>query len=740
MRNNRILVIDDNPSIHKDIRKILCGTSELDNALSDTKAILFDEQPAASTQQTFEIDSAFQGQEGLAKVQQSQEENRPYALAFVDVRMPPGWDGVETVTRIWEKFPDLQIVICTAYSDYSWEQMIQQIGVSDNLVILKKPFDNIEVLQLAHALTQKWTLKHEIESRLRDLDRVVAEHTTELKKANEELKAEIAERRQMEKALRLSEERFSKAFKASPIPLAIQSLVQERYVDVNQGFQELTGFSRAELIGHTPSELCLWGNGRDGANILQRLREEMSVRDLPCRLHTRMKQVREIRLSVEVFELDGQPFLLNIAQDVSAQTKLEERLRQSQKMEAMGQMAAGVAHDFNNVLTVVQGYASLLLTTKPPECPDRKALQTITAAADRASKLVRQLLTFSHQQVMQLQPLRVQETLATLSEMLPRLVGEHIRIQVTAADGLPMIQADPAMMEQMLINLAVNARDAMAPGGLLTISASQSDIRPEQAHQNRDSRPGTFLCLRVSDTGCGIPPEVLPRIFEPFFTTKGVGKGTGLGLATVFGIVQQHRGWLDVQSLPGQGSTFSIYLPTLQRSAESRPTTQTPQSLVGGNETILVVEDEEDVRDFIGEVLKAHGYHVLLAGSGPEACKLWAQHRDRIDLMFTDMIMPGGLSGWQVADRLTAEKPSLKVIYTSGYSPGMGGKDLSYLEGQNFLPKPHGPARLLRMLRDCLDQKPGSPTDRNSPPLSRRPDEPLTMPRRIRPTPTPSTN
>jgi two-component system, cell cycle sensor histidine kinase and response regulator CckA len=704
IRNNRILVVDDNPAIHEDIRKILRGPSEVNEALADAKALLFEESLKADGKADFEIDSAFQGEEGLRKVKEAFAAGRPYALAFVDVRMPPGWDGVETITRIWRDYPELQVVICTAYSDYTWEEMIRQIGKSDSLLILKKPFDNIEVLQLAHALTEKWALNHQVKCRLNDLDQLVVQRTTELRQANEKLKAEIAERMQIEKSLRLSEERFSKAFKASPIPLAIQSLLQETLVDVNQGFQQITGYNRAELIGHTPEELKFWGETDGGRAILQKLHEEMSVRNMPCRLRTKTGEWREVLVSVEPFELDEQPFLLIIAQDISEQIRLENELRHSQKMEAVGQLAAGVAHDFNNILTVVQGYTALLLDTKPPDSKDRKPLQNIAAAADRATKLVRQLLTFSRKQIMQFRPMNVRETLARMAEMLPRLLGEHITVLISTPVDLPGINADAGMIEQMLLNLAVNARDAMPDGGRLSLTAGETEISPAVARQTHEARPGRFVCLNVSDTGCGIPPEFLPRIFEPFFTTKGVGKGTGLGLATVYGIVKQHHGWIEVQSQPGQGCTFRVFIPAHEKPAETPPPPAALEPTVGGSETILVAEDEEAVRDFVVQVLKSRGYTVLSAESGVRALEQWSEHQHEIDLLLTDLVMPGGISGHDLAQRLLREAPKLKVIYTSGYSPGLAGKDLALLDRRNFLAKPHGPSRLLRAVREILDR------------------------------------
>jgi PAS domain S-box-containing protein len=703
LRNNRILIVDDNPSIHDDIRKILCGNGERNEALGSAKALLFGEDLPQPDQTRFEIDSAHQGKEGLEMVQQAAEAGRPYAMAFVDVRMPPGWDGVETISRMWKMYPDLQVVICTAYSDYSWEEMIRIIGKSDSLVILKKPFDSIEVLQLTHALTEKWLLSHQVKRRLNDLDQAVSERTTELQSANEQLKKEIAERMQVEKALRLSEERFSKAFKASPIPLAIQSLRQETFVDANQGFQGLTGFSRAELIGRTPKELNLWGDPAENSAMFEKLHQQMSVRNLPRRLHAKSGQLREVLLSVELFELEGEPLLLTIAQDITEQIALENQLRQAQKMEAVGQLAAGVAHDFNNILTVIQGHTTLLLATRPPESTDRKPLQTIAAAAERAAKLVRQLLTFSRKQFVKMGPMDIRPTLSAISDMLPRVLPESIALTVNAASDLPQINADAVMMEQMLMNLALNARDAMSQGGRLTFSADLIEISPALARNNQDARPGRFLCLSVADTGCGMPPDVLSHIFEPFFTTKPVGKGTGLGLATVYGIAKQHEGWAEVQSRPGEGSTFRIFIPACNVEPKPEIALSAPEPMRGGTETILVVEDEEPLRDFVVQVLQSYGYQILAAKSGPQALERWAQHPGKVHLLLTDMVMPGGLTGREVGERLLAQDPALKVIYSSGYSPGMAGKDLALFQEKNFLPKPYGPAKLLETLRWCLD-------------------------------------
>ena len=571
LKNNRILIIDDNPAIHDDIRKILGSEGKSHDALAQTKELLFGGNPLPLDESGFEIVSVFQGQEGLEKVKEAEEAGRPFALMFVDMRMPPGWDGVETIKRIWQLYPQLQVVVCTAYSDYSWGEMIEYIGKSDSMVILKKPFDNIEVMQLAHALTEKWNLTHEVKGRLKNLDYLVSQRTAELQSANEQLKNEIGERTVLEHALRLSEERFSKAFKSSPIPLAIQSLRREQYVDANEGFQELTGYSRDELIGRTPHELGIWSDPGEGVRMLQTLQSQMSVRNMPCRLKSKSTQQRQVLLSAELFDLAGEPFFLTIAQDVTEQLKLENQLRHSQKMEAVGQLAAGVAHDFNNILTVIQGYASMLLIDKPSESEDREPIEAISEGAERAAKLVRQLLAFSRKQVMQVRTVTVHGILVAISEMLRRTLGETILVKVNETSTPLSINADHGMMEQMLMNLVVNARDAMPQGGMLTISTELVEVSPSQAEGNQEAHPGRFARLSVADTGCGIPPELLPRIFEPFFTTKDVGKGTGLGLSSVYGIVKQHHGWVEVQSQPGQGTTFSVFIPVCATTPQSAP-------------------------------------------------------------------------------------------------------------------------------------------------------------------------
>ncbi len=403
------------------------------------------------------------------------------------------------------------------------------------------------------------------------------------------------------------------------------------------------------------------------------------------------------------------------ASDITDRLNLEAQLRYSVKMEAVGQLAAGVAHDFNNILTIIQGHADLLL--QAPDSPEEneKSMRTIGAAAERAGQLIKQLLVFSRKQVMRQRALQLNEVIQTLIPMLRGLLGESVNLQFNPAPELPPLSADLGMVEQVLVNLVLNARDAMPRGGRLTVTTSQQTLDPVASVLNPEARPGEFVCLSVADSGCGMTQTTLGHLFEPFFTTKEPGKGTGLGLATVYGIVKQHQGWIVVDSQLDAGSTFTIFLPRATKPAA--PAAPAPQaaspsareSMPRGNETILVVEDEPALRELVVNILQLCGYRTFEAETGVAALRVWEQHKDEVDLLLTDMVMPEGLSGRQLAEKLQAEDPGLKVIYTSGYSPGMAGKDIALLEGFNFLAKPYPPSRLALVVRECLDGKRPSP-------------------------------
>jgi len=457
--------------------------------------------------------------------------------------------------------------------------MLKSFGATDRLLLLKKPFDNIEVLQLAHALTEKWRLRQEAGAQTEQLESHVAARTCELQTANAALQAEMAER-----------------------------------------------------------------------------------------------------------------------------VRAEEALRQAQKMEAVGQLAAGVAHDFNNLLSVIRSYSGLLLENEQLDPKSRHAVREVDSAAERAANLTRQLLTFSRRQIIQPEHLDIHQVVSQVGSLLRRLLGETVSLEIETAAHLPEVLADRGMLEQIILNLAVNARDAMPLGGPLLIRCTAVEFGAEDAPRDPAMHAGRYACLSVTDGGCGIAPEIRPRLFEPFFTTKEVGQGTGLGLATVYGIVRQHDGWIEVESAPGRGTTFTIFLPESRRPIADAPVEAAPSRAAHGKETILVVEDEEALREVAQLVLEGCGYHVHLAGSGVDALKDWPNYAAEIDLLLTDMVMPGGVSGRELAKRLQAQKPALKVIHTSGYSLELSDAAGVLDEGLTFLPKPYTTARLASIVRDCLDR------------------------------------
>ncbi len=517
---------------------------------------------------------------------------------------------------------------------------------------------------------------------------------------------DITERREAEAALQSSETLFRSVWQNSVTGLRLVN--QEGIiVAVNDAFCRLVGMEAQALQGqpftvvHAASE--------DREKMLEQHRESFLAHNLQRKPERQYVLHNGNAVTLEIIdsfiELHERPLLmLSLFRDVTGQRQLEEQLRQSQKMEAIGQLAGGVAHDFNNILTVVQGHASLLLAANLGESAGKSAAQ-IVQAAERAAGLTRQLLTFSRRQLIQPRQLDVNKVVGNMTNMLGRLLGEDVALQLNYCQLPPMVEADAGMLEQVLLNLAVNARDAMPKGGQLAIRIAIANVGEAYGRGKSEVRAGCFVCLSVTDTGTGITPENLRRVFEPFFTTKEIGKGTGLGLATAYGIVKQHQGWIEVDSQVGKGTTFRIYLPYIGagQSATEKPTTQI--TVRGGSETILLVEDEAPVCELVSRVLNKYGYRVLPAGNAVEAIEVWRNNKEQIALLLTDLVMPNHMNGRELAEKLWAEEPNLKVIFTSGYSADIVGKDFKLEPELNFLQKPYQPQMLATTVRRCLDGK-----------------------------------
>jgi PAS domain S-box-containing protein len=395
-----------------------------------------------------------------------------------------------------------------------------------------------------------------------------------------------------------------------------------------------------------------------------------------------------------------------INEDVTEVLHLEDQFRQAQKMEAVGHLAGGVAHDFNNLLTIINGYSSIIQTQLPADSPMRALVREIGQAGERAASLTRQLLAFSRKQVLELKVLNLNAIVTDTAKMLKRLIGEDIDLNTVLDPGLGRTKADPGQLEQVLMNLAVNARDAMPQGGKLTIETANADLDEAYTRRVPDLRPGSYVALTVSDTGIGMDEATKVRIFEPFFTTKGLGKGTGLGLATVYGIVKQSNGHVAVYSEPGQGTTFKIYLPVVEEVMRSGKSHAGLITTLHGTETILLAEDEPALRALARHVLQMHGYTVLEAGQSDKALSIAEGYRGTIHLLVTDVVMPV-MSGRQLAERLAAVRPGVKVLYLSGYTDDAVVRHGVLQAETAFLQKPFTPASLAAKVREVLDQEGG---------------------------------
>jgi len=515
---------------------------------------------------------------------------------------------------------------------------------------------------------------------------------------------DITERKRAEEALRVSEEKFSKAFHASPTLIGISTLKDGCYIDVNESFTRITGYSRAEAIGRTSTELNIFANLEDRDKLAKMLREQGSLHNVEASIRVKSGEVRIGLFSAELIDIRGEQCLLAVVDDITERRRLEAQLHQAQKMEAIGRLAGGVSHDFNNLLTSIMGYTELALLALHPGDPIRSDLEGIQKTAERAANLTRQLLAFARKQVINPTVLNLNDLILNVDKMLRRLIGEDIELVTLPAPDLGQVKADPGQLEQVLLNLAVNARDAMPTGGKLTIETANIVLGEDYAHQHPEVTPGEYTMLTISDTGTGMTEEVKSRIFEPFFTTKEKSKGTGLGLATCFGIVKQNDGHIWVDSELDRGTTFKICLPRVRKAVSPTIPQEKSGDLPRGTETVLLVEDEPAVRDLAKRVLRGQGFKVLDAANGEEALRVVREHAGaRIELLLTDVVMPR-MGGRELADRLKATYPELKILFTSGYTDKANTHFGTLEPGMAFLQKPFTPEALIHQVREILDR------------------------------------
>ena len=546
------------------------------------------------------------------------------------------------------------------------------------------------------------------------LEARVDERTRQLTQALEQLRTEARDREAVQQALQQAQGKFLLHMAQTPIAV-IDWNIQFEVVTWNPAAERIFGFTAAEAIGRRGPDLVLRPEIRPQVDDIWHalLRRTGGTHSINENITKDGRTLTCEWFNTPLVGTDGQVIgVSSFCADITARVSLEQQVLQSQKLQAVGQLAAGIAHDFNNELTVILGNASLLDFSPRLTKDDRVHVGQVQAASTRAATLVRQLLAFSRKQVIQPKLLDLNELIASDTQMLSSLLGEHIILRCTFAPTPARVHADRGMLDQIILNLAVNARDAMPGGGEIQITAEIVTVDTAHRQGNAEARLGKFCCLSVSDTGCGMAAATQARIFEPFFTTKAVGQGTGLGLATVYGIVKQHDGWIECVSAPGLGATFKVFLPFCTPTVAVTATAPGPAPVVEaearGTETVLLVEDEAPVRELSHRALTRLGYHVLLAASGPEALEVWREHQAAIHLLLTDMVMPGGLSGLDLAVRLRQDRPTLPVIYCSGYSTDLLATKMEIKEGRNFLAKPYSLPALSRIVRAALDERPNA--------------------------------
>jgi PAS domain S-box-containing protein len=504
--------------------------------------------------------------------------------------------------------------------------------------------------------------------------------------------------------LRASDERYRQIVQTSNEGIWVTD-ERDHLTFANQRLARMLGYDPGDLLGRPVRDFMEATELAEHEQHLQAARQGLPSQ-FECRL--RHKEGREIWVSVSSSPLidEGDQYRGGFAMftDVTERRQLEAQLRQAQKLESVGQLAGGVAHDFNNILAAIMLHLSLLREQSPLEAETARTLLELEAEAKRAANLTRQLLMFSRRSVIQLRAVNVNELVQNLLEMLRRLLGENIVITFSQQPSLPPVAADTGLLEQVVMNFAVNARDAMPRGGKLTIATGVAELDAEAVKLHSERQPGRFVTLSVADTGVGMDEQTQKHIFEPFFTTKDIGKGPGLGLPTAHGIIKQHQGWIEVQSQFGKGSRFVVYLPAKAQADAPTAKASAAPPVVGGKGTLLLVEDEEIVRRPIGIFLRKLGYQVIEAANGRQALELWKQHRGQIDLLYTDMVMPEGLSGLELAEKLRGDMPGLKVIISSGYSAEFNQQGMTALPGCVFLPKPSPAAAIAAVIRECLGQ------------------------------------
>ncbi len=651
----RILVVDDEHSIRVSLREFLRDAGH-------------------------EVDTAEQADEAMEMLAAED-----FDVVVTDIILPR-ITGVSLLKSIKEISPHVQVILMTGEPTVETASEAVRSGAFD---YLSKPIGKERLLRtVANAAKLK-----SVEAERRRLIEENRQYQQNLEKLVELRTAALSE----------SSRRYRELFEMDLDAVAI-TVQDGRFVDVNPAFLTMFGHDWDDLEPLTM--LDIYADPADLAEFQRVIEEEGLVRENAAKL--RKKDGTEIEGLVSATVRRGPSGeslgCQAVFRDISEKKLLEEQLRQSQKLEAVGQLAGGVAHDFNNLLTGITGYAQLVLGKIDSESLQATDLRKVLQMSNRAASLTRQLLAFSRRQTLEPRVFALGTLIEDSSKVLTRLIGENIEVELSLAPDAGNVYADPGQIEQILFNLVINARDAMPEGGKLTLETTEVKLDEEYCDRHIAVVPGRYVMLAVTDTGCGMDAETREQIFEPFFTTKEQGKGTGLGLAVVYGIVKQHEGNIWAYSEPGRGTTFKVYLPRVEAEAEEIGSEKDPGAAPTGSETILVVEDEEDVRVITERELKEQGYRVYTAATPSEAEALYSKHGKKIDLLLTDVVLPE-MDGPSLFARISEQAGSLKVLYMSGYAGGAVLRNKLVEPEASFIQKPFTHTELARKVREALDKE-----------------------------------
>lgn len=670
--NNRVLIVDDSRDIHRDFYGILVSKEDPAD-FQEMEQALFGDAITTPSQTEFQVDSAYQGQEALEMVQSALAEGQPYAVAFVDMRMPPGWDGLETIAHLWQADENLEVVICTAYSDYSWEKITERVSANlDKLLILKKPFDAIEVQQIATALVKKWNLGRQAEHLTEKLESLVEQRTSKLSFTEEQA--------------RRAEQRWRSLLDNAPNLILVFNEQEE-----------------VEFINHTIEGRFGLDGGRHEPFDFFDPQHHKQIRDSITRIFQtgeaagytvkgQMESGKEVWYEIQFGTIKENDLIVAatlIATDITERRDIEAQLLQAQKLEAIGRLAGGVAHDINNILSAILGSASVLELEIDPEDEKSEDIQRIITACRKGGRTTRDLLGFARKGKYLRERVSLNRLMLRIIELLKHTISKKISIELELDEKLYLVVGDLGQLDNALMNICLNALDAMQGEGRLIIRTMNHSVFSSDGDAAFGLPPGTYVRLQVEDTGAGMDEETRFRVFEPFFTTKSQGEGTGLGLAMVYGVVKNHGGIINVDSAPGEGTTVEVVLPCIDQLASELPEVpmQTVPSIVPERGGVLIVDDEEMLLSSTKRILNKMGYRVFLADNGRTAIDEFTSHRDEIDAVLLDMMMPE-LDGRETFFELKKIDPDVKILLCSGYSKDKKVEDLLSSGAIGFVHKP----------------------------------------------------